>query len=127
MRRRRYRYDDIEPREAVNEISEKATAPAPAPEPRPNPKPDPYLASPTPEFVMSELRKVAAQEDVAQSTKIRALELLMKYFGLLEDRLAVTVEALTPAQRAERITVLLQKAEERKLAELQAAEADKTE
>ena len=52
-------------------------------------------------FVLRELKRVAEQEDVAQSTKVRALELIAKHLGMLEDRLTVKTDSLSPEQRAE--------------------------
>ena len=61
------------------------------------------------EFVVRELRKVAEQEDVAQSTKVRALELLAKHLGMLEDRLSIKTDGLSSEQRAERVAILLER------------------
>lgn len=113
-RQRRYTYDTSDESAESAQPEPRSAAPLPVPkrdsEP---PPPDPYLAAPDPDFVMQELRRVAAQPDVAQSTKIRALELLMRYFGMLEDKINVTVEALTPAQRAEKVTLLIERAQKR--------------
>ena len=65
------------------------------------------------EFVLRELRKVAEQEDVAQSTKVRALELIAKHLGMLEDRLTVKTDSLSPDQRAERVAILIERASRR--------------
>jgi phage terminase small subunit len=64
-------------------------------------------------FVLRELRKVAEQEDVAQSTKVRALELIAKHLGMLEDRLTVKTDSLSPEQRAERVAILIERASRR--------------
>jgi len=64
-------------------------------------------------FVLRELRKVAEQEDVAQSTKVRALELIAKHLGMLEDRLTVKTDSLSPEQRAERVAILIERASKR--------------
>jgi hypothetical protein len=56
---------------------------------------------------------VAGQEDVAQSTKVRALELLAKHLGMLEERLTVKTDGLTPEQRTERVVMLLERARSR--------------
>lgn len=113
-RQRRYTYDTSDESAESAQPEPRSVEPPPVSkrdsEP---PPPDPYLAAPDPDFVMQELRRVAAQPDVAQSTKIRALELLMRYFGMLEDKIHVSVEALTPAQRAEKVTLLLKKAQDR--------------
>lgn len=61
------------------------------------------------EFVLRELRNVAEQEDVAQSTKVRALELLAKHLGMLEDRLTIKTDGLSSEQRAERVAILLER------------------
>lgn len=66
-------------------------------------------AAVTPEFVLRELRNVAEQEDVAQSTKVRALELLAKHLGMLEDRLTIKTDGLSSEQRAERVAILLER------------------
>jgi len=65
------------------------------------------------EFVLSELRKVAEQEDVAQSTKVRALELLAKHLGMLEDRITLKTDGLSSEQRAERVAILLERVKSR--------------
>lgn len=67
----------------------------------------------TAEFVIRELMQVASQEDVAQSTKVRALELLAKHLGMLEDRLTVKTDGLSGEQRAERVAVLLERVRNR--------------
>lgn len=64
-------------------------------------------------FVIRELRKVAEQEDVAQSTKVRALELLAKHLGMLEDRLSIKTDGLSSEQRAERVAILLERVSRR--------------
>jgi phage terminase small subunit len=61
------------------------------------------------QFVINELRRVAEQDDVAQGTKVRALELLAKHLGLLEDRITVKTDGLSPEQRAERVAILLER------------------
>lgn len=66
-----------------------------------------------PEFVVGELRKVAEQEDVAQSTKVRALELLAKHLGMLEDRISIKTDGLSSEQRAERVAILLERVKSR--------------
>jgi len=66
-------------------------------------------AAVTPEFVLRELKNVAEQEDVAQSTKVRALELLAKHLGMLEDRLTIKTDGLSSEQRAERVAILLER------------------
>jgi hypothetical protein len=65
------------------------------------------------EFVLRELKKVAEQEDVAQSTKVRALELIAKHLGMLEDRVSLKVDGLTSEQRAERVAILLERVKSR--------------
>lgn len=67
----------------------------------------------SPEFVLAELKKVAEQEDVAQSTKVRALELIAKHLGMLEDRLTLKTDSLSPEQRAERVAILIERASKR--------------
>lgn len=67
----------------------------------------------TAEFVIEELAKVASQEDVAQSTKVRALELLAKHLGMLEDRIAIKTDGLSSEQRAERVAILLERVRSR--------------
>ena len=64
-------------------------------------------------FVIRELKKVAEQEDVAQSTKVRALELIAKHLGMLEDRVSLKVDGLTSEQRAERVAILLERVKSR--------------
>ena len=64
-------------------------------------------------FVIRELKKVAEQEDVAQSTKVRALELIAKHLGMLEDRLTVKTDSLSAEQRAERVAILIERASRR--------------
>lgn len=64
-------------------------------------------------FVIRELKKVAEQEDVAQSTKVRALELIAKHLGMLEDRVSLKVDGLTGEQRAERVAILLERVRSR--------------
>lgn len=66
-----------------------------------------------PEFVVQELKKVAEQEDVAQSTKVRALELLAKHLGMLEDRITLKTDGLSSEQRAERVAILLERVKSR--------------
>jgi phage terminase small subunit len=61
------------------------------------------------EFVLRELKKVAEQEDVAQSTKVRALELIAKHLGMLEDRISLKTDGLSSEQRAERVAILLER------------------
>ena len=65
------------------------------------------------EFVVAELKKVAEQEDVAQSTKVRALELLAKHLGMLEDRISLKTDGLSSEQRAERVAILLERVKSR--------------
>jgi phage terminase small subunit len=65
------------------------------------------------EWVIGQLMAVAGQEDVAQSTKVRALELLAKHLGMLEDRLTVKTDGLSSEQRAERVVMLLERAKSR--------------
>jgi len=64
-------------------------------------------------FVLRELKRVAEQEDVAQSTKVRALELIAKHLGMLEDRLSIKTDGLSAEQRAERVAVLIERASRR--------------
>lgn len=64
-------------------------------------------------FVISELRKIAEQEDVAQGTKVRALELLAKHLGMLEERVTIKTDGLSPEQRAERVAILLERVRSR--------------
>lgn len=66
-----------------------------------------------PEFVINELKKVAEQDDVAQSTKVRALELLAKHLGMLEDRISLKTDGLSSEQRAERVAILLERVRSR--------------
>lgn len=66
-----------------------------------------------PAFVLRELKRVAEQEDVAQSTKVRALELIAKHLGMLEERLTVKTDSLSPEQRAERVAILIERASRR--------------
>jgi hypothetical protein len=56
---------------------------------------------------------VAGQEDVAQSTKVRALELLAKHLGMLEERVTLKTDSLTAEQRTERVVMLLERARSR--------------
>lgn len=70
-------------------------------------------ASVDPEFVIAELKRVAEQEDVAQSTKVRALELLAKHLGMLEDRISLKTDGLSSEQRAERVAILLERVKSR--------------
>lgn len=65
------------------------------------------------QWVIDQLMAVAGQEDVAQSTKVRALELLAKHLGMLEDRLTVKTDGLSSEQRAERVVMLLERARSR--------------
>jgi len=65
------------------------------------------------EWVVDQLMAVAGQEDVAQSTKVRALELLAKHLGMLEERLTVKTDGLTAEQRTERVVMLLERARSR--------------
>lgn len=65
------------------------------------------------EWVIAQLMAVAGQEDVAQSTKVRALELLAKHLGMLEDRLTLKTDGLSSEQRAERVVMLLERAKSR--------------
>ena len=65
------------------------------------------------QWVIDQLMAVAGQEDVAQSTKVRALELLAKHLGMLEDRLTVKTDGLSSEQRAERVVMLLERARTR--------------
>ena len=67
----------------------------------------------TAEFVIEELMNVASQEDVAQSTKVRALELLAKHLGMLEDKISLKTDGLSSEQRAERVAVLLERVRSR--------------
>jgi hypothetical protein len=67
----------------------------------------------TAEFVIQELMNVASQEDVAQSTKVRALELLAKHLGMLEDRISLKTDGLSSEQRAERVAILLERVRSR--------------
>jgi len=60
-------------------------------------------------FVLRELKRVAEQEDVAQSTKVRALELIAKHLGMLEDRISLKTDGLSGEQRAERVAILLER------------------
>jgi phage terminase small subunit len=60
-------------------------------------------------FVLRELKRVAEQEDVAQSTKVRALELIAKHLGMLEDRISLKTDGLSSEQRAERVAILLER------------------
>ena len=62
-----------------------------------------------PEFVLDQLKRVAEQDDVAQSTKVRALELLAKHLGMLEDRISLKTDGLSSEQRAERVAILLER------------------
>lgn len=64
-------------------------------------------------FVLRELKRVAEQEDVAQSTKVRALELIAKHLGMLEDRLSIKTDGLSGEQRAERVAILLERVRHR--------------
>lgn len=63
--------------------------------------------------MLTELKRVAEQEDVAQSTKVRALELIAKHLGMLEDRIAIKTDGLSAEQRAERVAVLIERASRR--------------
>lgn len=74
---------------------------------------DPKSAKADQDFVITELRKVAEQEDVAQSTKVRALELLAKINGMLEERVTLKTDGLSGEQRAERVAILLERARSR--------------
>lgn len=74
---------------------------------------DPKRAIADHEFVLTELRRVAEQEDVAQSTKVRALELLAKHLGMLEERVTLKTDGLSSEQRAERVAILLERARSR--------------
>lgn len=65
-------------------------------------------------FVVRELMKVAEQDDVAQSTKVRALELLAKINGMLEDRISLKTDGLSGEQRAERVAILLERVASRR-------------
>jgi len=65
------------------------------------------------QWVIEQLMAVAGQEDVAQSTKVRALELLAKHLGMLEERVTVKTDGLTPEQRTERVVMLLERARSR--------------
>jgi phage terminase small subunit len=65
------------------------------------------------EWVISQLMQVAGQEDVAQSTKVRALELLAKHLGMLEDKIALKTDGLSSEQRAERVAILLERVRSR--------------
>jgi hypothetical protein len=58
---------------------------------------------------LRELKRVAEQEDVAQSTKVRALELIAKHLGMLEDRISLKTDGLSGEQRAERVAILLER------------------
>ena len=64
-------------------------------------------------FVLRELKRVAEQEDVAQSTKVRALELIAKHLGMLEDRISLKTDGLSSEQRAERVAILLERVRQR--------------
>ena len=64
-------------------------------------------------FVLRELKRVAEQEDVAQSTKVRALELIAKHLGMLEDRISLKTDGLSSEQRAERVAILLERVRSR--------------
>jgi phage terminase small subunit len=66
-----------------------------------------------PAFVIEQLKRVAEQDDVAQSTKVRALELLAKHLGMLEDRLSIKTDGLSSEQRAERVAILLERVSKR--------------
>ncbi len=68
----------------------------------------------TADLVLTELLKVATQEDVAQGTKVRACELLGKHIGMFADRLDLKVENLTAEDRAARLSLLLERARARK-------------
>jgi phage terminase small subunit len=65
------------------------------------------------QWVIDQLMAVAGQEDVAQSTKVRALELLAKHLGMLEERISVKTDGLTAEQRTERVVMLLERARSR--------------
>jgi phage terminase small subunit len=65
------------------------------------------------QWVIDQLMQVAGQEDVAQSTKVRALELLAKHLGMLEERISVKTDGLTAEQRTERVVMLLERARSR--------------
>ena len=65
------------------------------------------------EAVLRELKRVAEQEDVAQSTKVRALELIAKHLGMLEDRVTLKTDGLSSEQRAERVAILLERVRSR--------------
>jgi hypothetical protein len=67
----------------------------------------------TAEWVLEQLAAVAGQEDVAQSTKVRALELLAKHLGMLEERVTLKTDGLTAEQRTERVVMLLERARSR--------------
>lgn len=67
----------------------------------------------SPDFVLRELKRVAEQEDVAQSTKVRALELIAKHLGMLEDRISLKTDGLSGEQRAERVAILLERVAKR--------------
>ena len=64
-------------------------------------------------FVLTELKRIAEQEDVAQGTKVRALELLAKHLGMLEERVTIKTDGLSPEQRAERVAILLERVRSR--------------
>lgn len=66
-----------------------------------------------PSFVIEQLKRVAEQDDVAQSTKVRALELLAKHLGMLEDRISLKTDGLSSEQRAERVAILLERVRNR--------------
>lgn len=68
-----------------------------------------HKAEVDPSFVIGELKKIAEQDDVAQSTKVRALELLAKHLGMLEDRISLKTDGLSGEQRAERVAILLER------------------
>jgi len=68
-------------------------------------------------FVIKELKRVAEQDDVSSAVKVRALELLGKHLGLLDERVRVSTDGLTAEQRAERVLVLLERARTRAAAE----------
>ena len=72
-----------------------------------------FRSSVDPEFVIDQLKRVAEQDDVAQSTKVRALELLAKHLGMLEDRISLKTDGLSSEQRAERVAILLERVRSR--------------
>jgi phage terminase small subunit len=60
-------------------------------------------------WVLKQLKEVAAQDDVASGTKVRALELMAKHFGMLQDNINLKTDGLSSEQRAERVAILLER------------------